>query len=349
MFLPFGKDNPVRTFPLVTACLIAVNAIAFALAFGDPLLFDELLFRFGLSTGHPTALTAFSYMFLHADPGHLAFNMLFLWVFGPNVEDLMGRPFYLAFYLGCGLAAALLHLASQSGSAAQFGLLVGASGAISGLMGAYFVLFPLSRIMIFPFFIPIHAFWFILIWVYMQVRSHALFAAESNVAFMAHIGGFAFGAGFLFLLMRSGIVIVPNYEMVKRGRYAALGPGDELEQALRESARTADPRPAAAALGALMRNAPGARVGPDALLLAADAARRAGDPPLAMAAFRKIMTNHPESPHALRAGLAIAHMSLSLYSDPAAAHQYLAWVMGAAPHSPEAAQARAMIASIHRL
>jgi membrane associated rhomboid family serine protease len=346
MFLPFGKDNPVRTFPLVTACLIAVNVIVFIAMYGDPLLFDEFTFRFGLTPGQPTAITAFSYLFLHADPGHLGFNMLFLWVFGPNVEDLMGRPFYLVFYLACGLAAAFLHLASVSGGANQIGLLVGASGAISGLMGAYFVLFPLSRIMVFPFFISIHAFWFILIWIYMQLRSQVLFADESNVAFMAHLGGFAFGAGFVFLLMRTGIVVVPNFEQVRRGRYADLGPGDELDELLREAARTGDVSRAVAAFGALMRTAPGTRLGPDALLAAAAACVRAGDPALAVAAYRKAMTNHPDTTQALHAGLAIAQISLNIYRDTAAAQGYLNWVIAAAPASPDADQARALLRAI---
>ena len=343
MFIPMGKDNPVKRFPLVTACLIAVNGIVFAVAYGDPYVFEEVVFRYGLSAADPTVATAFLHMFLHGDAGHLAFNMLYMWVFGPNVEDLMGRPFYLVFYLCCGLAAALLHLAAASGGSQAFAVLIGASGAISGLMGAYFVLFPMSRIMIFPFFIPIHAFWFILIWIYMQLRSQMLMAGVSNVAYMAHIGGFVFGAGMLFLLMRSGIVVVPHYDRVKRGRYAALGPGDELDVLLAEGRRTGDTARPAAAFAAIMQRAPHTPLAPHTLLAGADAAMRAGDYTLAVAALRRTMAEHPHTQEALRAGIAVAGIARDVFRDPAAARAYLTWVIDVDPASPYAAQARDML------
>ena len=344
MLLPFGKDNPVRTFPLITACLAAVNVVAFVVLSSNGPVYGDIVFRYGLNAGHPTLLTLFSYMFLHADLSHLLLNMLFLWVFGPNVEDLMGRLFYLVFYLACGLAAAGLHLLSLNESGRLFAQLIGASGAITGIMGAYFVLFPLSRIVIFPFFIPVHAFWFILIWIYMQLRSQVLFSHVSNVAFMAHIGGFVFGAGILFLLLRSGIVVVPHFELVKRGRYASLTEEDILAEAFQKARKTGEYSPGAAAFAALMGSAPGTSLQPGTLLAAADAALRTNAPDLAVAALRKVMADHPHTPQALSAGLEIARIALNVYHDPGGARGYLNWVIGAAPQSPHAREARVMLA-----
>ena len=130
-------------------------------------------------------------MFLHGGFLHLAGNMLFLWVFGNNIEDTKGKVTYLVFYLLAGLAATVAHIAIQPSSTIP---VVGASGAIAGVMGAYLVLFPNVpiRTLIFMFFITfieIRAKWLLVFWFFSQF----LIQPDSGVAWMAHVGGFVFG------------------------------------------------------------------------------------------------------------------------------------------------------------
>lgn len=147
-------------------------------------------------------LTPLSSMFLHGGWAHLLGNALFFWVFGNNVEDVMGRGRFLAFYLLCGLVAAAAHVASQPASAVPT---VGASGAVSGVMGAYLMLFPRVRVrMLFIFIIVFKVIrlpaWLVLLWWFglqvllgvFDVRS--LPATEGGVAVWAHVGGFVAGA-----------------------------------------------------------------------------------------------------------------------------------------------------------
>jgi membrane associated rhomboid family serine protease len=143
-------------------------------------------------------------MFMHGSLAHLAGNMLFLWVFGNNVEDRLGRVRYLGFYLVCGLAAAFTHIALSMASRTP---IVGASGAISGVLGAYLVLWPRARVLTlvpFLFFIPVEvsAGFLLGMWFVLQLLNAlgGLGAAESSgVAFFAHVGGFA--AGWILIRM----------------------------------------------------------------------------------------------------------------------------------------------------
>jgi len=138
-------------------------------------------------------------MFLHGSIAHIGFNMLFLWIFGNNVEDRLGRLRYLAFYLLCGVAAAYAQSFVFPGSAVP---LVGASGAIAGVLGAYILMFPRAPILtwIFFFIIPIPAFIWIGIWFVGQLFSSVgSVSGDTGVAYMAHVGGFL--AGMLLLLV----------------------------------------------------------------------------------------------------------------------------------------------------
>ena len=208
---PLSDVIPSRTTPYVTVSLIGLNALAFLyelqLSTPELRLFTE---DFGLVPAYfwlPTVLTS---MFLHAGWMHVLGNMLYLWIFGDNVEDRFGHGLYLAFYLFCGAAAAIGQVALNPGSTVP---MIGASGAIAGVMGAYFILYPHSRILtavfilIFMDLVEVPALYFLGIWFLMQlfsgVGSLGTDTMHGGVAFWAHIVGFGAGvvAG-LFWRMR---------------------------------------------------------------------------------------------------------------------------------------------------
>jgi rhomboid family protein len=199
---PVSDVIPSRTTPYITVFLIALNAVAFLieLTLGDREL-HRFVTQFGLVPAHfawPDVITS---MFLHSGWLHFLGNMLYLWIFGDNVEDRLGHAKYLLFYLFCGTAAALGQAATHPTSTVP---MVGASGAIAGVMGAYFVLYPQSRVLtavfivIFMDLIEIPAIYFLGIWLLMQlfsgVGSLGARAADGGVAFWAHVIGFAAGA-----------------------------------------------------------------------------------------------------------------------------------------------------------
>jgi membrane associated rhomboid family serine protease len=199
---PVSDVIPSRTTPVVTMALIVLNALAFLY---ELTLSDEGLQSFVQSYGvvpaffsWPTVVTS---MFLHGGWLHFVGNMLYLWIFGDNVEDRLGRGWFVLFYLGCGAAAAIGQAAMHPASLVP---MVGASGAIAGVMGAYFVFFPHSRVLTAVFIvfvmdlIEIPAIFFLGIWFLMQffsgVGSLGAAAADGGVAFWAHVVGFAAGA-----------------------------------------------------------------------------------------------------------------------------------------------------------
>jgi membrane associated rhomboid family serine protease len=199
---PLSDVIPSRTTPVVTIALIALNALTFL--FEVTLSDRELRFfvqAYGVVPADLTWPSLFTSMFLHGGWLHFLGNMLYLWIFGDNVEDHMGHGRYLLFYLFCGAAAALGQTAIQPYSEVP---MIGASGAIAGVMGAYFVLFPHSRVLtavfifLFVDLIEIPAIFFLGIWFLMQffsgVGSIGADAAQGGVAFWAHIAGFAVGA-----------------------------------------------------------------------------------------------------------------------------------------------------------
>jgi membrane associated rhomboid family serine protease len=199
---PVSDVIPSRTTPVVTIGLIAANALVFLhqLTLGDRQL-QMFVEAYGVVPADFTWMSVFTSMFLHGGWLHFAGNMLYLWIFGDNVEDRLGHGRYLLFYLGSGAAAALAQTATSPSS---FVPMVGASGAIAGVMGAYFVLFPHSRVLTAVFIVffmdlvEIPAIFFLGIWFLMQffsgVGSLGADAAQGGVAFWAHIAGFVVGA-----------------------------------------------------------------------------------------------------------------------------------------------------------
>jgi membrane associated rhomboid family serine protease len=197
---PVADVIPSRARPYVTIGLIAVNTAVFVaeLLLGNAL--PRLIFTLGLVPAAFSWPDILSSMFLHAGWLHFLGNMLYLWIFGDNVEDRMGRGRYLAFYLACGGAAALGHVAFNPGSATPA---IGASGAISGVMGAYFVLYPRSQVLTAVFLIvyldlvEVPAVFFLGVWFLLQLFSGVGSigaCAEGGVAIWALVVGFAVGA-----------------------------------------------------------------------------------------------------------------------------------------------------------
>ncbi len=225
MFVPLHDDTPLKVirFQFVTLSIIVGNVIIFLMtgAFQSDQVLAGVATSFGVVPSDlthlsqnipyspiPEPLTFITYMFLHASWMHLISNMLFLWVFADNVEDAFGYVAFGLFYLLCGIAGAAAHVAMSPNSVAP---LIGASGAVSGVIGAYVLLYPRARVWILLFFrIPlrISAIWVLGGWFLLQVFS--MFMATKNsdaeVAWWAHIGGFAAGLA-ITLVLRSRLLI----------------------------------------------------------------------------------------------------------------------------------------------
>ncbi len=208
MFIPIKDLNPRRTYPVVNTLLILTNAIVFlyqitlshhqqdAFVLANSTVPNHI--RLALN-GHgnlqAALLTIITSMFLHSGFLHIAGNMLFLWIFGDNVEDYFGHFPYLLFYFVCGIGSGLAHIIFNYHSSLPA---LGASGAISGVMGAYIVLYPRARVLtlVFIFFIPIPAFIILGYWFLLQFVagvSTVGASATGGVAWWAHIGGFLLG------------------------------------------------------------------------------------------------------------------------------------------------------------
>jgi membrane associated rhomboid family serine protease len=211
--IPLKDDNPVRITPLVTWALILVNVLVFFYQLSlDPRQEQVFVYQYGsipavvlgykalpaMLAAIPPKLSLFTSMFLHGGWLHLIGNMWYLWIFGDNLEAAMGKLRYLIFYLACGVLASISHSYSNPTSVIPT---IGASGAISGVLGGYLLLYPRARVLVLiplGFFIRIMqipagfvlGFWFVL-----QLLSGSLAGAQQGggVAFWAHIGGFIAG------------------------------------------------------------------------------------------------------------------------------------------------------------
>src|SRR5258705_735397 len=201
--IPLRDIIPSRTTPYVTISLISLNVLVFLYELSLGRALDAFTLYWGLVPAAFSWVTVFTSMFLHSGFLHVAGNMLYLWIFGDNVEDRMGHGRFLVFYLLCGVAAALAQTITTPDSVVP---MVGASGAIAGVMGAYFVLYPRSRIVtlvpLFFFFqvIEVPAILFLGIWFLMQFVSGVGSivttigrGATGGIAFWAHVAGFVAG------------------------------------------------------------------------------------------------------------------------------------------------------------
>lgn len=207
--IPYKDDNPTRSFPYVTVALIALNIAAYLWEVLSPSGEQEIVLSLGAIPRnilsfektqplHPM-LTVFSSMFLHGGLFHVGGNMLYLWIFGNNIEDRIGHFRFLAFYLVSGVVAAYSHAITEPSSLIP---MIGASGAVSGVLGAYLLLFPHARVhtlLIFGFFwqvVRVPALIVIGFWAIIQLVNGIItqgVLGQGGVAWFAHIGGFLFG------------------------------------------------------------------------------------------------------------------------------------------------------------
>ena len=231
--IPLRDSIPAQRRPIVTQALVAVCAAVFLLQLGAP----DMIARLGMVPARvldadaaltyrqvlggrivtlrmpaawvPDWLTLLTCTFLHGGWLHFLGNMLFLWIFGDNVEDRLGRLGYLGFYLGCGVAASATHLMISPDSTVPT---IGASGAIAGVMGAYMLLYPHSRVQMLVFFgffidvIVLPAPFFLGYWFLLQLVPGMVSLGEvgrGGIAFWAHIGGFVVGTAVALLLRRT--------------------------------------------------------------------------------------------------------------------------------------------------
>ena len=213
--IPIRDTIRSETYPIINYVLIALNILAFLVEQSLGRNLNEFVFTYGLvparysvpqiSAYFTTAqqvIAFLTFMFLHGGFFHLLGNMWFLYIFGDNVEDRLGHFRYLAFYLLCGLASGISHLFLNWTSQIPT---IGASGAIAGVMGAYFILYPRAKILtlvpifFFLHFMKIPAFVFLGFWIFFQFLSATSSAQAGGIAWWAHIGGFIFGMIFLKL------------------------------------------------------------------------------------------------------------------------------------------------------
>ena len=207
--IPYKDDNPIHIIPVVTILIIALNLLVFITQVMSGADARSIIYSYGAIPSslisfesrqpiHPV-LTIFTSMFMHGGLFHLAFNMLYFWIFGNNIEERLGHLRFALFYFFCGIVAAFSHTLASPGSNVP---MIGASGAVSGMLGAYILLFPYAKVSTLVFLgfyvtvIKIPALIVIGFWAIIQVVSGLISQGTANqggVAFFAHVGGFAAG------------------------------------------------------------------------------------------------------------------------------------------------------------
>ena len=223
MFIPFHDDNPHRHIaaPVVVYAILALTlAVFLGMSAVAAETLDRLVLALGLVpavlTGEatlapglaivPAWATLLTYAFLHAGWAHLLGNMAFVWVFADNIEDALGHGRFAIFYLACAAAAGLTHVFVDPGSQAP---MIGASGAVAGVVGAYLMLHPHVRawvLVLGPIPVRLPAAWLILAWAAVQVWS-AVTDTEGAVAWWSHVGGFLAGAALVVPMRRRGVAL----------------------------------------------------------------------------------------------------------------------------------------------
>lgn len=217
--IPLRDENPTSTFSFVTLSIIILNVFVFAYELSLGSGFRDAVGLFAVTPYNITHLssplvliTLVTSLFFHANFAHLLGNMLYLWVFGNNIEDRLGHLRFILFYLVCGVIATLGHIITAPESSMP---LIGASGAVSGVLGAYILLYPRAKVLVLiPLFffwriVKLQALWFLLFWIILQflygTTSYALMnvSDKGGVAWFAHIFGFFAGMIFLGIFLKA--------------------------------------------------------------------------------------------------------------------------------------------------
>jgi len=384
MFLPLGDEPNPRGVPIVTYGLLAVNIaiylfIALPLSalepdLNDPALahyvailaeqfsgqlsesellrqvsaYDLVVFNYGFRPAQPDLGALLSSMFLHSGLMHLAGNMLFLWIYGDNVEHRLGPLRFLLAYLLTGVAATLFHMTFDAGSELP---LVGASGAISGVLGFYFIWFPHNRvrlwIALFPFFMRV------VHWPARMVLGIYLFwdnvmpflitygIGGGGVAYGAHIGGFLGGFGWAWWADRRKVDSdFVGYQRAKD--HTVSSPTDEIAGFLEEG-RFWDAAPAYFRLTADQSRY---RLTPDHSIALADWLAKHGQSKAALAVYQRHVRDYPVGPLAAEAHLGAGLVQLNALGQPTAAYQHLVEVFDLNPEPDTANCARQALAEI---
>ena len=379
MFLPLGDEPNPQGVPWVTYGLIAINAAVYVFISlplsvvrpetADPLLaeyvraiietlqpgqalppevlqqvsaYDLFVFGHGFRPADPIPVALFTSMFLHAGFAHLAGNMLFLWIYGDNVEHRLGPWLFLVAYLGTGVAATLFHTAFDRDSVLP---LVGASGAISGVLGFYFIWFPHNRVrlwvMLFPFFmnvvtLPAR----IVLGFYLLVSNVMPFLATQGmqgggVAYGAHIGGFLGGLGWAWLAGRREVTARPAE--YRRAAHVGSASAAEAVAKLIETGRFSEAAPAYFQLSA---DQPRRLLSPGQSIELGDWLAQHGHSEAALVVFQRHLRDHPMGPMSAEAHLGAGLVQLSALGQPAAAYQHLVEVFDHDPDPDTRALAR---------
>ena len=337
MFFPIRTDRRLKRIPWVNYALITINLLVFLLTVGQlddvnqylrlglpmELVAEQVpLAGYYLNPNAPQLHQFLSYQFLHAGWGHLLGNMLFLYVFGNSVEDRLGRMAYLLFYLAGGVMAGLGHVLSETSP------VLGASGAVAGVTGAFLALFPLSNVTVLYWFIIIGAIevsGIVVIGLQIVMNVVLQFYGGDNVAYLAHLAGYAYGFAIGTLLLLSGILPREPYDMLallERRRRRT-----QFQRMARSGYQPWEHSKAAKPTSAHVRQeAPPLNSEQEALLRRRSAISQAlaqHDAPTAAQRYRELLADHPDQVLGQQQQLDLANqlMSDAHYADAARAYE----------------------------
>ena len=385
MFLPLGDEPNPRGLPVTTYALIGVNLVVYfflTLPFSsvrpdvnDPRLaeyvqllsqnfsqvalgeflqriteYDLLVFSYGYRPASPELVTLFTSMFLHGGFMHLAGNMLFLWIYGDNVEHRLGSVRFLVAYLCTGLAATLFHALLDAESMLP---VVGASGAISGVLGFYFVWFPRNRVrllvMLFPFFMNvIYAPARLVLGMYLIVDNMYPFLVTrgmdgGGVAYGAHIGGFVAGLGSAWWAERRGVFERPQEYYDSS---LAVEPKASVTEVVAKFIEDRRFDEAADKYFQLTSELSRKALTPVHSITLSNWLANHGHPDAALVVYQRHLRDFPAGPYMAEAHLGAGLIQLHARNQPTAAYQHLVTVLDLEPHPETARHARAALEDI---
>ena len=385
MFLPLGDEPNPRGVPVVTYALLGLNIAVFLLVtlplsamrpdFDDPLLaeyvqalatlrfsvddvlefvsaYDLIVFSYGFRPSDPDGIALFTSMFLHSGFMHLAGNMLFLWIYGDNVEHRLGRGRFLLAYLGTGVLATSSHAFLDLNSVLP---MVGASGAISGVLGFYFVWFPKNRVrlwvMLFPFFMNvIYAPARFVLGMYLVVDNLFPFLVSrglegGGVAYGAHIGGFLGGLAYAWWSDRREVEHAPDeYEPTVR----TIDADPASVRGIRQRIEDGSYEEAAPAYFQLSSARTARMLMPEDSIRFGNWLANHQHSDAALIIYQRHLRDYPLGPYTAEAHLGAGLVQLHARDQPTAAYQHLVAVLDIDPHPDTEAHARRALDDISK-